>query len=328
MTSLINKQKNSIAKEKLPNLVIAGVVKGGTTSIYSYLSLHPEICCSAVKETCYFSFYRYGQWDSRYRNTDDPYQQYCQYFAHCSNQKYILEATPGYFEGGYRLANAIQKLLGDDVKILIILRNPVDRFLSFYKYKKSMMEIDRTLTVKEYIQQCQKLPLKEKLKQENDTYWGIEGGFYDLYLAEWLETFDQNVKVAFFDDLKSNSKLLLKNLCQWLEIDPTVYDTACLAVENKSVGYKNKLLQQIALVVNTRLEKFWRSQPKLKTNLRDFYYTLNGSSYREKIEDEIIKELQAIYAPHNQRLREQLMSRGYNNLPTWLTDRKYIESDK
>ena len=84
-----------------------------------------------------FLVYRYGRWDNRYRNSSNPYQQYCQYFAHCQGQKYILEATPGYFEGGRRVATEIQQQLGDKVKILIILRNPVDRFLSFFKYKKA-----------------------------------------------------------------------------------------------------------------------------------------------------------------------------------------------
>lgn len=319
MTSIINTQKIANTKEKLPNLVIAGVVKGGTTSVYSYLSRHPEICCSSVKETCYFLVYRYGKWDDRYRNSSNPRQQYCQYFTHCQGQKYTLEATPGYFEGGRHLAQEMQKQLGD-VKILIILRNPVERFLSFFKYKKSMMEVDRSISIRDYIQQCIELPTEEKVKPENDTYWGIEGGFYANYLPDWWETFDRNVMVLFFDDLKSDPKSFLVNLCRWLEIDPRVYDTTQLGVENRSVAYKNKSLQQLALNINTRLEKFWRSHPQLKTSLRDFYYTLNGSSYKEVVSDETLNYLQHIYAPYNKKLKEQLSERGYVSLPTWLND--------
>ncbi len=322
MTSIENVRESDITRKKLPNLVIAGVVKGGTTSVYSYLSLHPEICCSSVKETCYFLVHRYGQWDNRYKNSSDPYQQYCDYFAHCEDRQYILEATPGYFEGGQRVAGAIEDQLGDKVKILIILRDPVDRFLSFFKYKKSMLEVDKTISIEEYIQQCKELPMEEKLKEENDTYWGIEGGFYDKYLPDWFETFDRNVKVLFFDDLKHDPRSFLIDLCQWLEIDPTIYDTASLGVENKSVGYKNKSLQQLALNINTRLEKFWRSHPQLKTNLRNFYYALNGNSYRETVSDETISHLREIYAPYNKRLRERLINQGYVNLPAWLIDDK------
>ena len=185
-----------------------------------------------------------------------------------------------------------------------------------------MMEIDRAISIMDYIQQCQKLPMAEKVKPENDTYWGIEGGFYANYLPDWFERFDQNVMILFFDDLKSNPQLFLINLCRWLKIDPTVYETAQLGVENKSVGYKNKSLQQLALKINTRLEKFWRSQPQLKTSLRNFYYALNGNSYQEMVSDETLNYLQDIYAPYNKRLREQLISRGYVNLPTWLIENK------
>lgn len=311
----------AICQKKLPNLAIAGVVKGGTTSVYSYLSLHPEICCSSVKETCYFSRYRYGQWDSRYRHALDPHQQYRRYFQHCQGQKYILEATPGYFEGGTRVAEAIWKTLGSEVKIIIVLRDPVDRFLSFFKYKKSMMEIDKSLSLAGYIQQCNELPFEEKVKQENDTYWGIEGGFYANYLPDWFEVFDKNIKVFFFDELKQNSRLLLENLCQWLEIDATIYRTAELVIENKSVGYKNRAIQQLALAVNTRLESFWRSHPKLKTNLRNFYYTLNGSSHGEAtMNPETRRYLNSVYRSSNQQLRQQLEEQGYTNLPAWIAE--------
>jgi len=308
----------STVREKLPNLAIAGVVKGGTTSVYSYLSMHPEICCSSVKETCYFSRYRYGQWDSRYRHARDPHQQYRQYFQHYQGQKYILEATPGYFEGGTRVAKAIWKTLGSEVKIIIVLRDPIDRLLSFFKYKKSMMEIDKKLSLDVYIQQCNELPFLEKAKQENDMYWGIEGGFYANYLPDWFEVFDKNIKVVFFDELKTDSKSLLENLCQWLEIDATVYRKAELGVENKSVAYKNRAIQQLALAINTRLESFWRSHPKLKANLRDFYYIVNGSSHRETMTVETRRYLESVYSFSNRQLREQLESRGYTNLPAWI----------
>ena len=126
-------------KTRLPNLVIAGVVKGGTTSIYSYLSRHQDICCSTVKETCYFSFFRYNHWDSRYSNTTEPFKQYQGYFSHCENQKYVMEATPGYFEGGSKLATAMKETLGDNIKVIIFLREPISRIRSFFKYKKASL---------------------------------------------------------------------------------------------------------------------------------------------------------------------------------------------
>ncbi len=311
---------------RLPNLVIAGVVKAGTTSAFSYLSLHPDICCSTVKETCYFSYYRYGQWDSRYKNSNDPFEQYQQYFSRCENQKYVMEATPGYFEGGIKVAQTIKKTLGDNVKIIIILREPISRLLSFFKYKKSMLELDKKLTLAEYLRQCEALSPSARVKKENDIYWGIEGGFYGNYLEDWFNVFGESVYITFFDELKTDPKLFLSKICTWLEIDNTVLESKELAIENKSLNYKNKYLQQLALFINIRAEKFWRANAGIKNRLRSIYYNLNTMPYQEKISEQTFNYLQSIYQPHNQKLAAQLLNRNYTNLPQWLLDSSSLAS--
>ncbi len=50
---------------RVPNLVIVGVVKSGTTSLFNYLSQHPDICPSDVKETRYFDPLRFGGMETR-----------------------------------------------------------------------------------------------------------------------------------------------------------------------------------------------------------------------------------------------------------------------
>ncbi|MEL6844869.1 MAG: sulfotransferase domain-containing protein, partial [Bacteroidota bacterium] len=174
---------------KLPNLVIAGVVKAGTTSLFKYLSFHPDICASSIKETCYFMRHRYGQWDPRYQDADDPHQQFQNYFCHCENQKYIMEATPGYFPGGKRVAIAMKEALGEDVKVIIGLRNPVDRLVSVWKSKQRALELPEDLSLAGYVQKCKSMPKEEKAKQENGIFASIEDGLYADYLDEWTEVF-------------------------------------------------------------------------------------------------------------------------------------------
>lgn len=307
-----------LSKLPLPNLIIAGVVKGGTTSLYTCLSQHPEICCSTVKETCYFLTYRYGKLDNRYLNTIDPYKQFQSYFKHCHNQKYRMEATPGYFEGGKKVAQEIKKQLGEQVKIIIILRKPTERLISFFKYKKSMLAINKHLSLEQYIEQCQQLAFEERLKPENDTYWAIDGGFYANYLHDWFDVFGSNIKILFFDDLKNNHLLLLKDLCDWLNIETNCFDLNSLAVENKSRNYKNQYLQKIALFVNLKAEKFWRSHSQIKRILRGIYFYFNGSIFEDKISDNTLNFLENLYLPYNKKLAKQLLNQGYTKLPSWL----------
>jgi Sulfotransferase domain len=302
-----------LSQQQLPNLIIAGVVKGGTTSLYSYLSRHPDICSSTVKETCYFSAFRY-------RKPVEPFEKYQQYFSHYEGQKYIMEATPGYFDGGIRVAKEIKKSLGDDVKIIAIFREPISRLLSFFKSKKSVMELENDLTFDQYLELCKAVPESERWQQENNIYWGIDGGFYANHLSEWFEVFGDSLKILFFDDLKNNPQLLLQNVCQWLDIDRSIFDSESLEVENQSINYKNKGLQQLALFLNHKAEKFWRSNPEIKIRLRKFYYTINGKPHQDEISDRTLEYLKSIYQPYNQRLADLLVSKGYTNLPQWLRD--------
>ena len=298
--------------------MIAGIVKGGTTSLYSYLSEHPEICCPSVKETCYFSLYRYGQLDSRYQGSADPFKQFENYFCHCKHQKYVMEATPGYFEGGANVATEIKNKLCSDTKIIIVLRNPEDRLVSFWKYKKSMIELESDLSLEDYIQQCESMPYEVRVKQENDRYWGVEGGYYANYLPDWLDVFGDSLQVLFFDDLKRDSKSFLQKTCRWLEIDADFIDSLDLNVQNKSVSYKNAGLQKLALSINNKAEKFWRANQGLKDFLRALYYKLNGQPHQVGIEEATLEKIRTLYRPYNEKLAAQLTSYGYTHLPEWL----------
>ncbi len=307
-----------MTEKRLPNLVIAGVVKGGTTSLYSYLCEHPNICCSSVKETCYFSMYRYGQVDARYKDTTAPFKQFQGYFSHCQQQKYVMEATPGYFEGGATVASSIKATLGEDTKVLIVLRDPVERLVSFWKYKKSMVELDDHLSLEGYIQQCQAMPYELRVKQENDRYWGLDGGYYANHIAGWFDVFGSSLKILFFDDLKSDSKSFLEKTCQWLELDTRFIETIDFTVQNKSMRYKNAQMQRLALHINDRTEKFWRSHKRMKDLFRKAYYTLNGQTHQDSVDEQTLLRIRAIYRPYNQLLGQYLTDHGYGHLPHWL----------
>jgi hypothetical protein len=296
----------------LPNLIIAGVTKAGTTSLFMYLKQHPEICASTVKETCYFLPVRYG-------TPLAPLNVYLDFFAECGNTRYVMEATPGYFYGGTRVARGILDLLGE-VHVIIVLREPIGRMISFYKYLKSRMMLPRKMTFEEYIKKCESTPNNKREGMDGDLYWGIDGGFYDLYLQDWVEIFGNKLKVVFFDELMTSPSDCTKGICSWLNLDGNIYDGIKLQVENRSVSYQNQLLQKWAIEINDRSEQFWRRFPKLKQTLRNWYYQINGEEFELNISPSIYQYLGQKFKPHNQRLALNLKSLGYLNLPKWLED--------
>ncbi|WP_420630011.1 sulfotransferase domain-containing protein [Candidatus Leptofilum sp.] len=296
----------------LPNLIIAGVNKAATTSLYAYLATHADICASPIKEVQYFLPLRYGKKLS-------DIEAYSQHFSECSEQKYRLEATGGYFYGGYPVAEAIQATLADP-KIILVFREPINRLFSFYKFKKSTLELPDSITFEEYIDQCQALPQEERKRRENNVYWGIEGGFYANYVEAWLNTFhDDNLKILFFEDIKKDTLGTLIELCHWLHLPHENFTNSLVfSTENKTVHYKNRFMQKAALTINWYGEKFWRTHPKIKRALRSTYYKFNGQAHTEQIAPDTRARLEALFHPHNQKLAHILRKKKDLTLPNWL----------
>ena len=77
---------------RLPNLIIVGLGKAGTTSLFWYLSQHSDVCASTVKEPGYFLPAAEGL-------ELPPIGQYASYFKECGRERYRMEASPQYFHG-------------------------------------------------------------------------------------------------------------------------------------------------------------------------------------------------------------------------------------
>lgn len=295
----------------LPNLIIAGVVKAGTTSVFTYLSQHPDVCASSVKEAQYFSTYRYGE-------PPVPLEDYRKLFARCRAGKYVMEATPGYFEGGITVAAKIREVIGAHVRILVILRDPVDRLLSFFRYKKSILQLEQHVTLDEYVRRCRLLSATEVAQRSNDVHRGIEGGLYARHLPGWFEVFGDSMRVMFFDRLNRDRRGFMRELCHWLDIDAAIYGTLDMDVENRSHNYRNKALQGVALRLNERLEAVFRRWPGVKRPLRELYYRVNSRRFQDDVPEDTLAEVRRFYRPHNRELRGILTGMGYADLPDWV----------
>ncbi|MFZ5920180.1 MAG: sulfotransferase domain-containing protein [Chloroflexota bacterium] len=295
---------------KLPNLIIAGVTKAGTTSLFMYLKQHPDICASSVKETCYFL-------PVRYNTPMEPLSVYQDFFAECGDTKFTMEATPGYYYGGKRVAEAIRETVGD-AYVIVVLREPISRMFSFYKYLKSRLMLPKKMTFGEYVRQCEQTPVAQRQGPDGDRFWGIDGGFYDDYLQDWVEVFGEKLRIVLFDDLMNSPTECSKSVCAWLGLDGSLYDGIQLQVENRSVNFRSGTMQKLAVALNDGAEQFWRRFPRLKQTLRDWYYRINGEEFEERIPAEVRQHLNQVFRPHNQRLAEGLTALGYRDLPAWL----------
>jgi hypothetical protein len=281
--------------------------------LFSALARHPDICPSSVKETCYFLPERYG----KNRESAGVYERY---FDAADSQKWLLEATPGYLYGGIRLIKAIRQVAGQDTKILVVLREPVSRAFSFFRAKKSLVELPSAITFSEYIDRCLELSQSELAREERNVYFGVEGGKYIDYLQDWMEEFMGNIRIIFFDELVNNQVEVLTDIFNWLGVDSeNIQEQKEGEIrENRTMFTRFRILQWFAVRTYRILEVFLRRHRKIKDILTRFYYFLNrGESSGEELDPFEKDRLEEFYRPYNKRLADLLADRN-PELPEWL----------
>ena len=111
-----------------------------------------------------------------------------------------LEATPAYFSGGRSLAAKVREVCGAP-KIVVVLREPVSRLLSYFAFQQARLRIPETMTLDEYLAHADARSVDDFHDPENEVYFGARGGVYADYLPDWTAEFGPDVLVLFFDDL-------------------------------------------------------------------------------------------------------------------------------
>jgi hypothetical protein len=177
----------------LPNFIIFGVSRSGTTSLYQYLSQHPNIEPCAVKEPRYFDMY-YDRGINWYKmNFPSKFQKFV--FTKIKHKKFITgEASGAYLQNPH--APKRIRSLDPNMKLILLLRNPVDR--AFSHYIRKMKNGSEKLSFEDAIEQ-EKSRIKgeqEKMEQ-NEKYYSsiyhslayITTGLYVIRLKHWLKYF-------------------------------------------------------------------------------------------------------------------------------------------
>jgi len=293
------------------NAIVAGVNKAGTTSLFVSLSTHPEVAGATVKETRYFLPARWGQ-------RLEPVDVYESAFAAAPTTTPVrLEATPSYFYGGEPVIDAMRSVCGEDLRVMVVLREPVARFWSFFTFQKARLRIPDELSVEDYLAHADTLSDEDFRVAEHERWFAFRGGCYADWLPAWHSAFGARLQIVFFEDLMAEPARVLRATAEFLGIDPDGFPSTSLASENRTTGYKRAGLQRVALTFNDRFERFLRRHYGLKERLRSAYYRLNGAARREQLPPTARAMLADRYAEPNARLARELVAMGVTDLPTW-----------
>ena len=295
----------------LPNLLIIGVFKAGTTSLFHYLNQHPEICGATKKETHFFSPIVFNN------GSVGSLDEYKKFFANSQGEKYVLEASPSYFYGGHNLISTFKNTLPINHKLILVIRDPIDKFISNYNFIKSRAVIPKDESLEMFLDKC----ITEDKKYDEirvDTYSNtLKECRYAQYLKLWVNEYSkEDLYICFFDDFK-NSKTLMIDIAKWLKIDHNFYNDFTFTIENKTVLPKYPGLHKHFVSLNRRYENFFRKNHNLKLRLRSIYFLFNKKKRENDIPLKVEEKLKTIYKQPNKELREMLKSMGLVNIPEW-----------
>jgi hypothetical protein len=210
-----------------PTFLIVGAAKAGTTSLYQYLRQHPDVYMPAsIKETFFFSRVsvtkasgagrRYGE------RAVTSWSDYVDLFADGLTHPARGEACTAYLYFYNEAIPAIRKYLGTDVRIVIMLRNPVDR--AYSNYMHHVRDGLEPLPFRDAIVASQR-------RKQAGWWWGFqyaEVGFYAHQVCAYQEAFGTDqVLVLPFDALVADARRVVQRICRFIGVDDTfVPDTS------------------------------------------------------------------------------------------------------
>lgn len=294
------------------NLIIGGVHKAGTTSLYTYLSWHPEVCASEIKETHFFS----GE-DVKFSG-GVKHRNYSDFFGHCSDKKVRVESSPEYIYGKKEVAQRIRASL-PNVKLVFILRNPVDKIVSSFAHQKKKLLIPENVSFNQYANEKLNFSsLQAAVESGGSEAKELLDASYIDFLPDWFDYFEtSDIKILFFDDLVHSPSILVKEVCSFVGIDDDFYSSLKFTVENKSIGYKNPYIHRFALWLSQYIEPALRRSFMLKKALRKVYYAMNSKDQLQELDEATVERISTLYKDSNHKLRAFLTEKGYSNLPSW-----------
>lgn len=221
----------------LPNFLIVGAPKAGTTSLYHYLSDHPDVFMSNPKEVNYFSreaieaqclYYD----DIKIKTLSD----YESLFKPVINEKTIGEGSVSYLYYTDTPRKILETL--GNIKIIIMLRDPIDRGFSHYLMDRKLGLVNSSYS--EIVSQSGQHKHQHLYYQQY-----VKLGLYYEQVKRYLDTFrDQSVKIILQEDLRDNPDQTIIQLYEFLGIN-TTYKSDLSIKHNSFSEPKNPLVHSL-----------------------------------------------------------------------------------
>jgi len=226
------------------NALIIGAGRSGTTSLYAYLESHSDVCFSNIKEVHFFSI------DELYKRGESYYHSF---FRKCQGAPVIASADT------YLLMDhdAIQRIYtyNPEMKIIVMLRDPVSRAYSSYNYSVNFGHHQAYAAFLDSLAVEKQIAGEANIVTRNNV-GHFYGSLYYEHLHKWAAVFPrEQILLLKTSDLKENPQKFSKELFSFLNLSET---QGKFEQANAAAVPKSRKLEQFFLDRNNVLRKIIR----------------------------------------------------------------------
>jgi sulfotransferase family protein len=284
---------------RLPNAVIVGVPKAGTSSLFAWLAAHPQVATSKAKETRYLMDLDSPLLPKRANFHEQGVKGYEALFAQSApGASVVLEATPDYLY--QRTALEFFATVDVGATIIVVLRRPSLRIYSYYQYARGNMAVmPADVTFRDFVGAVRtQAPMLDRGTNLQQTL------AYSQY-ADWIERWQARIdparmRIYLFEAMVAAPRDFMHQVAADLAIDEHFYRDFDFERQNETFGVRSRHLQRARVELGQRLADSW-----LKTQLKTAYSRVNVVPAAARPSDDdraVMAELDAEFAARNDRL--------------------------
>ena len=261
-----------------PTFLVIGAQKCGTSWLSEMIRQHPEVCAPVKKELHFFS--------SR-QNYNKGIEWYRSHFQGCLNHKAVGEFTPNYFWTSTDIREIeesnsnrdIPSLIYNhfpDIRLIVSLRNPVDRAVSGYYHQI----------------RARRISPRSSILDAKDRYGILTMGFYHIHLTRWYEVFhpDRFLILIYEEDIVQNKEVTLKKVYRFIGVDDA------FRPRNPEVRF-NPRANHFRMRVNYYAPLLYKILVRILPSR-----LINSEFWNIPVHDEEIKKIKSIFLNHNEKL--------------------------
>lgn len=253
----------------LPNWIIAGAPKAGTSSLFRWLVDHPDVSGPSEKETYYFVDPGTHMFAPGRNFHHGGLAGYSKLFESCDpSAKAVIESTPAYLysETALRELPALRSV----PQFIFVLREPVAQIRSLFSYfQQNWNWIPRDMTFAKFVAAVE--AGEDRFNGNELAANALRNAWYPEHLARWRSAVGPGrMMVLLFEDLVEDPLMAMRRVSARLGIDAAFYEGYSFEAENQTYFARNGALQDLNVVIRGRLP-----QGRAYNALRRLYRAIN-----------------------------------------------------